>query len=192
MKAILVVAFLAPILGAITLHQGAIAANLVANGGFESGYYDDWSLITGGPGNDLLITNDAHSGLQAASFAATRHIDDIIYQQLPTVPGSAYEIHFWLSNINPDSNGQDNHFVASWDGAPIFSLTNAPFFGYTEYSFTEIASTSLTELRFAGANNPAATNLDDVSVALVTPEPSSFVLAALGLIGLVVWKRRKR
>ena len=164
--------------------SGASASNLVDNGGFESGYFDDWSLITGGPGNDLLITNVSHSGALAANFAATRHIDDIIYQQLPTVPGSAYEIHYWLSNSNPDANGQDNHFVASWDGSPILSLTNAPFFGYTEYSFTEIASTSLTELRFAGANKPAATYLDDVSVTLATLEPSTLVLGLAGFAAL--------
>jgi hypothetical protein len=189
MKAASFVAVLTLLLGTL-IENRVNAQNLVANPGFESGYFDDWSLITGGPGNDLLIVNTSHSGAQAASFAATRHIDDSIYQALPTVPGSYYLIDFWLAN---EYNGtQDNDFHVSWNNSEILTLTNASYFNYTEYTFAEVATGASTVIEFSGANNPAATWLDDVSVTLTTPEPGSFALAALGFVPLAAWRLRRR
>ena len=63
---------------------------------------------------------------------------------------------------------------------------------YTEYTFTETASASVTRLQFGGYN--AATsgvfNLDDVSVTTSSvPEPSSIALLRIfGAAGLLGWR----
>jgi hypothetical protein len=59
--------------------------------------------------------------------------------------------------------GSLNSFGVTWGGSTILSLTTGNTFGYTEYTFTETASTASTELLF-GSNFGGPFFLDDVSV----------------------------
>lgn len=188
MRTSVAAASLAAIFAAISLQNFAVAENLVVNGGFETlPPLNDWAVIYGlttGLGLDAF----PHSGLYSAEFYATRGTRDSLEQVLPTNPGVTYEVSFWLANFynNPQ---QDNDFTVLWDGTPHVALVNVPFSPYTEYTFTVQAIGLQSALRFTGRNQPGALNLDDVSVVAI-PEPSSFALAALGLLTLGMRRRR--
>lgn len=70
-----------------------------------------------------------------------------------------------------------------WDGSPLLNLSNVAAFGYTQYTFT-VSGTGTDQLSFAGYEVPAFFYLDDVSVT-GAPEPSSVLLLASGLAGLI-------
>jgi hypothetical protein len=58
-----------------------------------------------------------------------------------------------------------------------------------EYDFIVVGSGADTLSFISLTTGSAGPSLDSVRMVAI-PEPSSFVLAALGLIGLVVWRRR--
>jgi hypothetical protein len=161
------------------LENRAWAENLVLNGGFE----EEW--VPGPPlhwdGNGILFPFP-HSGFNAAAFTDSQVFDGL-GQVVPTTPGSIYLVDFWLAN--PSFGGSEppnNNFSVSF-GTSGISWVNAPFFDYTEFSFTAQALGTQTTLQFLGRNQPTSWFFDDVSVTLI-PEPSGFVLAAVGFVGL--------
>ncbi len=89
---------------------------------------------------------------------------------LKFAPAGLSEISLWKIKIH-----------TSTLGTATFSPTFSPHPDVATY-FIDLGNTPLTadQIQFIGD-----------SVAIVVPEPSSFVLAALGLIGLVIWRRRK-
>ena len=173
---------------------GPIRADLIVNGGFETGDFTGWTTIPGASGSAFGVNATSpgrgypHSGTYEAYFGAFSTDEDRIYQDLATVAGQSYTIDFWLRN----NMGGQNRFDVTWGGGSILSEVNAPgspSTPYTEYTFTEVASGSTTRLEFAGYNNPsfAFFNLDDVSVNVAAvPEPSNFILAGLGISGFLM------
>jgi hypothetical protein len=81
-----------------------------------------------------------HSGSFQAAFIAGS-----LSQSVATTPGASYTIDFFLAEHNSTPS---NSFSVSCGGSTIFSLTNQNSFGYTEYTFTETASTASTQLAF--------------------------------------------
>jgi hypothetical protein len=77
-----------------------------------------------------------------------------------------------------------------FSGVTLLSLTSAPAFAYTEYTFTALASTNNALLHFSFYNPPVYWYLDDVSVTPV-PEPGTLGLIALGALGLVGAVRKR-
>ena len=177
----------------------ARADNLVANGGFETGDFTGWTTAPAASGslfgvdnNDPTTNNSGdlpHSGTYFAYFGGTTVGSyDGISQDLATVPGTTYQVSFWLAN----DDGPENDFQAYWGGNLILDVNNADPFGYTNYTFTETATSASTQLMFLAYQVPGYFNLDDVSVSSI-PEPSSFVLA--GIVSIIlggVSLRRKR
>jgi hypothetical protein len=164
-------------------------AELVVNGGFETGDFTGWTAYYTPSGSDMYVgSNYPHSGLHQALFAASGQYDDSIMQSLTTVPGQSYKIDFWLAHPFTDSS---NEFVAIWNAFPLLSLTPASYFGYTEYTFTKVATDTTTILQFAGRDAPAYFYLDDVSVQPV-PEPSTLVLLSAGVFSFLAYVCRKR
>lgn len=166
-------------------------AELVSNGGFETGDLTGWMLggntgftgVTGSPYNQ--------SGSFGAFFGPVGSVGTMT-QTLATVSGGTYDLSFWLTNFG----GPDNSFAVSWNGganllAPNF--VNSSPFAYTLFTFSGLLATSAsTSLTFTYQQNPSFWGLDDVSVtgsSRVPDSGASLGLLALALVGLASVRR---
>jgi hypothetical protein len=177
------------ILACCILVTPSFASELVANGGFETGNFSGWTQLPASSGSDFYVaSNYPHSGLHQAFFGAGGQYDDSILQTLTTIPLQTYKIDFWLAHPYYDSYA---NFTASWDGSQVLSLVNTNFFYYTDYTFTEVATSTSTILQFSGRESVSSISLDDVSVQPI-PEPASLVLFSAGVFGFLAYIYRKR
>src|SRR5689334_18970366 len=120
--------FLIAFASALVLTSGAARADLVVNGGFETGDFTGWTL-TGNSGF-ISITNNAHSGSFAASFGAVGS-PTFLSQTLTTTSGTTYTISYWLTNLG----GPTNEFNVEWNGATVSLQTDLQSFPYTQGTF---------------------------------------------------------
>ena len=189
--------------GFAALPSAQAQAELVTNGGFETGSFSGWNI--GSPGDLKVVkATDAanynayppHSGTYCAQFASSGVADDVLTQTLPTTAGDMYAVSFWLANDN-QGIAPLNDFKVAFGGNRLLDLENTGDFAYTHYQFTEVASGSLAALTFSGRQPPGAFYLDDVSVTALNPVPEASSLVSLGLLlllglgGVAISRRRK-
>ena len=111
------------------------------------------------PVGQTYINSQAESGLLAAALGATGS-DAALSQVLQTTAGQQYTLSFWLAN---QSTGPDD-FTVKWNGATLSSLVNAAAQGYTQYTFTVVATGSTSTLEFDARQDPSHWSLDNISV----------------------------
>jgi Ca2+-binding RTX toxin-like protein len=146
------------------------SGELVVNGGFETGDFSGWSqsgnvgLTAFGP--QLAITQDAHTGNDAAGFGSVGD-DGTISQNLTTVAGQDYTFDFWLANMG----GGPNDFTAKIGGVTELNLVDDAAQAYTHYSYTYTATGTSTPIEFDFMQQPSQWHLDDVSVAPAGSSP---------------------
>ena len=159
----------------------ASAAELVANGGFETGDFSSWSL-TGNTGFAGVTNNPVHSG-QYAFFDGAVGSVGVLSQTVATVAGQSYDFSFWLRS----DGGTPNNFTASLGGVALIApLVNAGAFGFTQFSGTIVAASNNASLSFGFRDDPGFWELDDVSLANGVggvPEPATWGLMLTGFLG---------
>ena len=167
----------------LCLAMGGIArANLVVNGGFETGDLTGWTFIAATSGSNFTVGPPAYQGSYAAQFGARESgYYDIIEQHVTTVPGATYTFSFYL---NQQGTSTPNEFSAFWGVPAILHLLDVGSFGYTLYSFSEVAPGSTTFIGFAGQDVSSYFGLDNVSVDPI-PVPGAVWLLGSGLLGLL-------
>jgi hypothetical protein len=160
-----------------------VSANLITNGGFETGDFTGWAHVGGDVDGD-----NPHSG----NFAASLDFGHL-QQSVATTPGTSYTINFFSAYTGV---GLFNSFSVSWGGVTIFSAFSEPPFDYGESTFNVTASDPFTELVFRfDVNFPVGFYfLDDVSVnpsGVGAPDAGSTLpLLGFGLLGLTALRRR--
>jgi hypothetical protein len=170
------------------------SANLITNGGFETGDFTGWQ-VGGSPSVTGTIDKIApHSGSFQAAFGAGGDLR----QDFATIPGQSYTITFWLASSLSGLSGSspNDHLFVEFGSTQLLSLTNVSGFGYTEYTFTETASTASTRLEFAIGGFILTTGdwlFDDVSVnpAGVPDAGATLPLLGFALLGLAAVRRRQ-
>src|SRR5947207_5903549 len=92
-------------------------ANLIVNGGFETGAFDGWTQI--GNTGFTFVNGDPRpgsSGNSAAWFGSTGSLGGIL-ESFITTPGATHHFDFWLKNTGSYSEAH-----VFWNGLEIRTL----------------------------------------------------------------------
>jgi Protein of unknown function (DUF642)/PEP-CTERM motif len=196
-------------------------ANLLLNGSFESPVVTpgtflnispggepagfDWKVASGNidlAGPNPFILYPPYDGIQAVDLNG--FVRGSLYQDFPTVLGQQYSLNFAYAD-NPLEGGVKSAGVTVTDLLSSATLlatsvshstsTNSPPNGdWIVYSGTFTATGTSTRLLFASTSASDTPSggiiLDDVNVQV--PEPATFVLAGLGLLGMGFVALRKK
>jgi len=178
--------------------------NIVNNCGFETGSFSSWTIggNTANPGGNYYGVDsfDAHSGNNGA-YVSQDYVDGgtvpvTLSQTLSTTPGSEYVVSFWLDQDTAPTAGYNHAFSAVFGGTTMLTLSPtvaAPgtVGSFVEYTFDEVATSATTTLQFSFENDDSYWSFDDVSVATMTPEPSTLFSAGAALAALLFIRSRR-
>jgi hypothetical protein len=177
---------------AACLAMPSAQANLITNGGFETGDFSGWSQ-SGDTSTTGVADFAANTGSYGAFFANGISLG-YLEQSFATVAGQSYTLDYWLANGVGGGAGSPSSFAVSVDAfaTTLASFTNPSAFAYTEFTYSFAATGASTTLSFAFYQQPDAWGLDDVSVNANTaavPEPGTLALLALGAAGMRMSRR---
>lgn len=167
---------------------GAASANLIVNGGFESGL-SGWACTGADQCGNIVdggifphSGSDALQGFDNSGFAT-------LSQTIVTSAGASYDFSLW-SFTNKDVAG--NVLRYSLDGGAIQTALRTSVYAESLGSFVASGASALIEIYFETDPGTGIWLIDDVSVTAAVPEPAVLGLFGLGLIGIGAARRRKQ
>jgi Carbohydrate binding domain/PEP-CTERM motif len=178
-------------------HSGAWA-DLIINGGFETGDFSGWTVTNNTDINGVDSSNP-HSGTYEAFFGQITADGLVsISQSVATIPGQSYTLSFWVM-AEPGSgfSGTPDEFRASFGGNALLDLLDLSPFPYTHYTYTVTATSPSSLVQFDATNDAGFFDLDDVSMTALAatstaPEPGSLTLLGIGMACIAGYRLRRR
>lgn len=163
-------------------------ANIITNGGFETGDFTGWTQTGNTSFNGVQCPGPSSvvAAGNCSAFFGPVGTTGGISQSLSTVAGQNYLINFALES----DGGTPNSFSAFFGGTQLISLTDIPAGPYDFMSFVAQATSGTTTLSFDFRDDPGFLNFDAVSVDAV-PEPVTLTIFGVGLVGAIAMRRRK-
>jgi hypothetical protein len=152
---------------------GHVAAELVANPGFETGDFSGWTTDPDpfDPTTLGVENTHPHSGAFNAYFGG--EFINSISQNIATVPGHLYQLTFWLRNDGglQTAEGGENEFQVSFGGVDQLDFFDSEKFDYERFILPGLLATSAsTVLKLGGFHfNNSFFRLDDVSLLPCPP-----------------------
>ncbi|HEY1935024.1 MAG TPA: PEP-CTERM sorting domain-containing protein [Acetobacteraceae bacterium] len=190
------------VVAAVALAGPAAHANLVTNGGFETGTFSGWTvndegdIAIGAVGNPNVIGDTSDNGSYVAVFNPDNSAPNaVLSQSIPTIAGANYTVSFdYGSNGGP----QSIYVSASDENVGLLNLlfdtsTNTGNNLVTStFSFQAASAATTIAITDYFDNDTYSSDgfLDNVTVT-GAPEPTSLVLLATGLAGAALTRRRK-
>lgn len=177
-------------------------ANLLVNGSFEADAVGlglttitGWSVLAGNVDVDdaTVISFAAEDGNKFLETVGTPGAATIT-QSFPTTPGQQYEFTGWLAH-HPGIGTATALCTVSIDSNVIGLLVHGGQWNdWRPFDLTFNATSATTQLKIQDITNRYAFGgmlIDNLKVAPI-PEPSTVVLAAVGLASLAAWRRQHR
>jgi len=166
-----------PITPPLTHNAGAQVWLPTENEWYKAAYYN--------PGSGLYNLYPTSSNLAPTASGPTALANHANYD---LAVGDLTDVGAYTGTMSPYGAFDMGGNVVQWNEALIFGSYRGLRGGMFGSPSSDLIS---SKSRFFG--DPATDGAEFVGFRVASvPEPSSFVLAALGFIGLVVWRRRKR
>ncbi len=162
------------------------STNLLTNGSFETGNLSGWDF-SGNTGATGVINGAAQDG-SFLLWAGPVGSDGIISQTFSDTPGQTLIISGWVAG-----NGSSPSDVSfSFNGDTPITMNPVPDQPYTQYTFTATA-TGTDTFAVSFRNDPYYISLDNFSILEApTPEPSTYILMGIGVLGMAGMAYKKR
>ncbi|MGB7758481.1 MAG: carbohydrate binding domain-containing protein [Bryobacteraceae bacterium] len=166
---------------------GAARADLITNGGFETGDFTGWTVT----GANLLNVNYGISnivpedGVYCAWFSGSATGLTYLSQTIATVPGQLYDASVWISYTMKSATTNELQFW--WGGIEELDGSAPSSMPWTSLSNQFTATSTSTTITFGFESQPSGWfAVDDLEVDPV-PEPQAMILCGLGLgfVGLL-------
>lgn len=171
---------------ALAALASSASAELITNGGFETGNLSDYSSslypFSG-------ISADARTGAFGLTFKdGTAAVPNDIMQHVALVPGGQYHLELWVYNAGVGDDGMtiivDDQ--TAYDLSPTdFSLES---WNLVSFDFTADANNTNDRFTVSGWDTAGWLSIDDMSLTAV-PAPGATMV--LGLASLAAGRRRR-
>lgn len=163
-------------------------AELVFNGGFETGDMSGWIGVPPADGSDYGVINQGRTDSYSLKLSADGGVGDFVGQHLTLVPGQTYAVEFWVMNYGVGEDG----LRVTWQGQTLEDFGSPigfPLESWTLVSLEAVATNDVdTMIGFIGYDGVASILIDDISVRPV-PAPAGFTMACIA--GLAAARRRR-
>jgi BspA type Leucine rich repeat region (6 copies) len=130
--------------------------NLVANWGFETGSFADWSQ------SDCVISSSDHTGKHAVQVNGNASTSGSLTQILPTQTGRVYVLSFWMES------SESAVCRILWSGSAPQVIIPGSSWTHSQFTFTATNTSTVLEFLYVYLSEPNSFVIDDISVVPLT------------------------